>query len=78
MLCSCLRGFACFLAVVDCVLFIVGRWLLLVCYCCVLLCVVDRCLLFVAICCCVISLFVVVVGCGLVIGGVRCLPFVVA
>ena len=78
MMCSCLRGFACIIAVVGCSLFIVGRWLLFVGYCCLLLCVVGRCLLFVAICCCVISLFVVKVGCGLVIGGVHCLSIVVA
>ena len=78
MMCPCLRGFACIIAVVGCSLFTVGRWLLLVGSCCLLWCVVDRCLLFVAICCCVISLFVVVVACGLVSGGVRCLSFVVA
>ena len=65
MVCSCLRGFACFLAVVDCSVFIVGRWLLLVGSCCLLLCVVACCLWFVAICRCAISLFVVVVGCVL-------------
>ena len=62
-MCSCLRGFACFLVVVDCSLVVVGRWLLSVGSRCSLQCFVVCCLLFVAMGCCVISLLLVVVCC---------------
>ena len=65
-MCSRLRVLVCFLVVVDCSLFIVGRWLLFVGSCYSLLFVVVRCLLFDVICSCVLSLLVVVVICSLV------------
>ena len=62
-MCSCLSVIVCSLVGVVRSLFIVGRGLLFVGSCCLLLFVVVRCLMCVVMCGCVLPLFVGVVVC---------------